>query len=94
MVGDHRGRLTYFRKDDRLEADFVAEMPTGLFVIEVTAEREVDGDKLRSAAAVAKQLGAQGQWVVHGGMTETERDGVRLLTLERFLLAPERVLSW
>jgi predicted AAA+ superfamily ATPase len=84
--------ITYFRADDRHEIDFVGSLAGDRTGVEVTTAKSVDNEKIAKVVAAGAILGAKRLAVVHGGLFEGVRQGVRLIPLHRFLSDP-RVLS-
>jgi predicted AAA+ superfamily ATPase len=79
--------LSHFRSKEDQEIDFILEAREGLLAFEVTSSAKLGGrlDRVRSAA---DRAGARQAWLLHGGIIEEERQGIRLLPLPRFLLDP------
>lgn len=84
--------LSYFRSKEDQEIDFILEARGGPIAFEVTSSAKLSGrvDRLKSAA---DRAGASRLWLLHGGIIEEERQGVRLLPLQRFLLDPWMALE-
>ncbi|HEY7214978.1 MAG TPA: ATP-binding protein, partial [Thermoanaerobaculia bacterium] len=83
------GRLSYFRQQDDLEIDFVHEASgVPLTGIEVTASPRIRPQKIHRFRTAGKALGTDKLTIVYGGLTESELEGVRILPLQQFLLAP------
>ncbi len=80
-----RGRITYFREDDDLEADFVVETQHGVVAVEVTSTAVPEARKVKRLAAAAAKVGARRALLVHGGDASSERDGVTSVPLRQFL---------
>lgn len=87
------GRLSYFRQQDDLEIDFVHEAPgVPLTGIEVTASPRVRPQKIHRFRRAGKALGAEKLAIIHGGLTESEVEEIRILPLQKFLLTPVEYL--
>jgi predicted AAA+ superfamily ATPase len=85
-------RLAYFRLRDEIEIDFVLDGGGARLAIEVTSSREPARrlERLRLAARAAR---ARRVLLVHGGASNEEMAGVELVSLDRFLLDPARVVA-
>jgi len=92
-VRDDDRDVAYFRVDDRCEIDFVMSLNDDTIGVEVTAARNVDGEKLAKVAAAGVRLGTKRLFVVHGGLFEGERQGIQLVPRHRFLSDPKAALS-
>jgi predicted AAA+ superfamily ATPase len=92
-VRDDDRDVAYFRVDDRCEIDFVTSVDNDTVGVEVTAARTVDSEKLSKVAAAGTRLGAKRLLVVHGGLFEGERQGIRLVPRHRFLADAKTALS-
>ena len=86
------GELSYFRQGDRLEIDFVVDLPGGAVGVEVTASPDV-GPKLAALSAAARAAGTDRTLLVHGGAENRNREGVRRIPLPYFLLNAEACLK-
>ncbi|MBM4267730.1 MAG: ATP-binding protein [Deltaproteobacteria bacterium] len=84
-------RLSYFRDHRDRELDFVVDTGSSLVAVEVTSASNVRDEKLRRVREAAKALKATKVFLVHLGFTQSAREGVVLLPLERLLLHPEIV---
>jgi predicted AAA+ superfamily ATPase len=86
--------VSYLRIGDREEIDFVVSLAGGDVVVEVTASRSLDADKLRRFGAVAeKYLPQARRLLLHGGLIEEQRNGVAVMPLSRFLLDPRAAVA-
>ena len=83
--------LSYFR-DANSECDFIIDGPDHKTAIEVTTSGH-PAKKLQNLHRIADGIGADRSFVIHTGLEETDRSGIRLLPLHRFLLRPESVLA-
>jgi hypothetical protein len=77
--------LSYFRRDERLEVDFIADLPGAAVAIEVTSSRDPTSKlaKLNAAAAAAKVTHTL---LVHGGAEHQLRGHIQTIPLPHFLL--------
>jgi predicted AAA+ superfamily ATPase len=85
--------LAYFRADDRHEIDFVASLNGDRIGIEVTSAKTVDSEKVAKVATAGASLRAKRLAVVHGGLFEGMRQGIRIIPIHRFLSDPRAALS-
>jgi predicted AAA+ superfamily ATPase len=92
-IRDDDRDVAYFRVDDRCEIDFVTFLEGVTIGVEVTAARSVDGEKLAKVEVAGSRLGAKRLVIVHGGLFEGERQGIRLVPRHRFLSDPKAALS-
>ncbi|MEW6269804.1 MAG: ATP-binding protein [Thermodesulfobacteriota bacterium] len=81
-------RLRYFRTDLHLEGDFVIAGDRKPLVVEVTSSTVVKPEKIRRVREVGEALRTSALFVVHLGIQTEEREGVRCVPLETFLLHP------
>jgi len=90
-------QLSFFRsvkdeKRDTHEADLI--LPTGNgppIVVEVTSSASVKPEKIKRTKQIGKKLATNELILVHGGIHFEERDGVRCIPLEQFLLDPGQI---
>lgn len=87
------GRLYYLRWKDGLEVDFVLEVGSERFAIEVTQSVRPKAGKRKTVARAAKRADADRAALIHGGLAEEEVEGVLFLPLSRFLADPWSALS-
>jgi predicted AAA+ superfamily ATPase len=87
-----KGELSYFREGERLEIDFVVDLPDGAVAIEVTGSADVI-PKLASLSTAARAARADRILLVHGGAERQERDGIRTIPLPYFLLNTDACLK-
>jgi len=83
-----RADLSYFRRDDDLEIDFVLEHGGKVTGIEVTSSLRVRPDKVRRVQQAGAALGASRLLLIHGGALEDTAGEVRAIALSQFLLDP------
>jgi hypothetical protein len=81
-------RFTYFRHREDLKIDFVLEDQRSLVAVEVTSGLRLRADKLERLRQASKELGADRQILVHGGVIEETAEGVKAVAIQRFLLDP------
>lgn len=86
-----RGLRYYRSRRGDLETDFVLD--GGRVVLEVTSRTDVDREKRARLARVAKRTGAERAIIVHGGIRQSEVEGVTLLPLAPFLMDPSLVVE-
>lgn len=84
--------LWFYREDDDLEVDFVAGFRGQLVAVEVTTSADVPRRKLARCRSASERIGAR-PVIVHGGYMQGEVEGVSLVPVERFALAPEAALE-
>jgi hypothetical protein len=87
------GELTFFRRDDDLEADFVLSSDQGRVVVEVIASLSPAPRKLNRLFRAAEILKTSRLVMIHGGIMDSPQGMVNSLSLARFLLTPESVLE-
>ena len=87
-----KGELSYFREGERLEIDFVVDLPDGVAAVEVTGSSDVI-PKLANLTAAARAARADRMLLVHGGAERRERDGIRTIPLPYFLLNTDACLK-
>lgn len=78
--------VTYLRGSQGKEVDFLLRVGDSRIAIEVTSARQVRDDKLAKLHKATRSLSATRRFLVHGGLTDVVRDGIRLLPLPVFLL--------
>ena len=93
LARERGAEIRYFRRDEKLEIDFVLEADNRIRPVEVTASRAPSGRKLSAVRAAAKAIGATGAILVYGGLGRETRENVTLLPLVDLLLNPEEVLD-
>ncbi|HVR97207.1 MAG TPA: ATP-binding protein [Thermoanaerobaculia bacterium] len=87
------GRLTYYRKDDDLEIDFVLESAGSLIGIEVKGSSRIRPEKVERLRKAGEALGADRLLLVHGGLLNERQEGVEAVALARFLVDPASLLK-
>lgn len=87
-----KGELSYFREGERLEIDFVVDLPDGVVAVEVTGSADVI-PKLPSLSTAARAARADRMLLVHGGAERRERNGIRTIPLPYFLLNTDACLK-
>lgn len=80
-------QLGYWR-DTSGEIDFVVDSRAGRIALEVTAATRPTAEKLAKLRAAARRAGATRTLVVCGGPSGDSQDGIEIVGLEEFLLAP------
>ncbi|HSL82399.1 MAG TPA: ATP-binding protein [Thermoanaerobaculia bacterium] len=80
--------LSYFRRRNDLEIDFVLELPSKRIAVEVTSQRAVSESRIDRVRKAAQELGADSSIVIFGGITRAHRDAVGVLPLVEFLIDP------
>lgn len=85
--------LSFVRRDDDQEIDFLVETGQRRIAIEVTASREPKARKVIRLAQEAERVGADHRFLIHPGLTERTEAGVTFLPTHRFLMNPERILE-
>jgi len=94
VARDRGGELSFFRDRENLEVDFVLEDPgAGTVAIEVTSSPRLRPRKIERLVRAAGRLGTDRRVLIYGGVAEEVVEGVRGLSLRRFLLEPETVLA-
>ena len=87
------GELSYFRRNDRLEIDFVFEGKAGNAAIEVTCSPNPAKEKKKSLQLGGRAVKAARLLTIHGGMLDRSEDGIQFIPLQRFLLDPISILE-
>ncbi len=90
--GRLKGELAYFRKDERLEINFVLDLPDGVVAVEVTGSADVI-PKLATLSTAARAAKANRVLLIHGGAERRDRDGIRTIPLPDFLLNTDSCLQ-
>ena len=86
-------RLTYYRKSDRVEADFILERESVVLPIEATASSAPSGRKLTGLRRVVESVGSDRGVVIFGGLAREKRGAIQLVPLAEFLLDPWTVFD-
>lgn len=86
------GALSFFRKSEDLEVDFVLEGAGGKVAVEVTSSPRLRPRKVKRLRRAAKSLGADRAVLIHGGFVEETAEGISAVPLRRFLLDSEVVI--
>ena len=89
VVRTTRGELSYFRRDDDLEVDFVVNGPAGLTAVEVTSASRLRPEKVERLRKAGQALGTDRLILIHGGLVDEEAEGVQPVPLARALLNPD-----
>jgi hypothetical protein len=85
--------LSYFRRKDDLEIDFVLELPSKRIAIQVTSSGRLSDERIRRTRDASSELGADSSFLVFGGVTRDLKEGVSVLPLVDFLLDPAGALG-
>jgi predicted AAA+ superfamily ATPase len=88
---DPTENVRYFRSANDLEGDFVVGDRREPIVIEVTSSGAIKPEKVRRLREVGEALGTKSLVLVHLGIGKEQRDGVRRVPLEDFLLHPAQI---
>lgn len=87
-----KGELSYFRVGERLEVDFIVDLPDGVVAVEITGSADVI-PKLAGLSTAARAAKANRILLVHGGAERRERDDIRTIPLPHFLLNTDACLQ-
>ncbi len=87
-IRDEGTQIAYFRVNEDVEVDFVVSVDGDLTGVEVTSSKVVPGRKVAKILAARAQLRPRRVLMVHGGLFEEERQGIKLVPLHRFLTDP------
>jgi hypothetical protein len=87
------GDLNYFRHKDDLEIDFVLQAAGRKIAIEVTSGARVRSAKVERLRRAGGVLGADLLLLIHGGVIQESVQGIRTVSLPRFLLNPATTLE-
>lgn len=82
------GQLHYLRWGDGLEVDFVLEVGSERFAVEVTQSVQPRAAKRSALERAADRAGAVRAVLIHGGMAHGEVEGVAFVPVSRFLGDP------
>lgn len=93
VAASQGGDLSFFRKDDSLEADFVLEVPAGRIAIEVTASPSPRSRKFKTLLQIGEALKTSNLILIHGGVLEGKPGSIRPIALPRFLLDPSSIVE-
>lgn len=93
LARERTATLTYARRDDDLEVDFVFEVADRTIAIEVTSARRVRPRKVDRLVRTAPVVGADACVLIHGGVAEDVTEEVLSLPLPSFLIDPSSVLG-
>lgn len=93
LVQQGTGDLSFYRRGENLEVDFVLERPGGLVAVEVTSSPRLRPRKVERLRRAASRLKADRSVLIHGGLVEEEAEGIEALPMGRFLLDPGVVLG-
>jgi predicted AAA+ superfamily ATPase len=89
-----RGELSFFRRDDKLEADFVMEAGDRISVLEVTSSTDPRSDKFKKLVEVGDVLKTKNLALIHeGAIDEPSNRPIISMALARFLLEPSLLLE-
>lgn len=86
-------RLTYYRRRNDLEVDFVVNTADTEVLIEVTASASATRRKLQRLRDVSDRLHSPSCVLIYSGLAARLEDRVRLLPFHEFLLNPDSVLG-
>jgi hypothetical protein len=87
------GELTFFRRNDELESDFVLDFKGGPIVVEVTASSDPASRKFNRLAQAGEMLRASRIVMIHTGIVDTTDAHATELSLARFLMKPLLLLG-
>jgi predicted AAA+ superfamily ATPase len=85
--------LSYFRRRDDLELDFVLELPSRRIAIEVTSAKVASASRIERVRNASAELQADSSFLFFGGVTRSRKEGVSVLPLVSFLLDPAGTLG-
>jgi predicted AAA+ superfamily ATPase len=85
--------ISYFRRDDNLEIDFIVESEGGPIGVEVTASADPARQKIDRLLRAGRALKARRIILVCDVRIASKAEGVELVPLSQFLLSPAEVLA-
>ncbi len=93
LARDSGSELSYYRKDDEHEIDFVLSSATDVIAIEVTSSRRLRSEKLKELRRAQTALRPKATLLIFGGVVESSEDDIRVLPLASFLRDPRKILE-
>ncbi len=90
---ERHGSVRYLRWNDGLEIDFLLEIGSARFAIEVTQSIQPKADKRKALERAAERSEANTAVLIHGGLAEGEVEGVVFVPIGSFLGDPEAALT-
>lgn len=93
LAREQLGSLSYLRWNDGLEVDFLLEIGRERFAVEATQSIQPKADKRKALERAAERAGAGRAVLIHGGLAETEVEGIQLVPIESFLAEPRAALG-
>lgn len=90
---DVETQISYFRRSDALEADFVVGLGDRRAAIEVKSSRAPTDADVKTLRRAADEVNAKRRLLVYDGRTVEQRGDVTLVPLISFVRAPERIFE-
>ena len=85
--------LTYYRMRNDLEIDFVLDLPSSRYAVEVTSSPKIKEGKVQRLIEASSELGADASFLVYGGHALKTMGAVHVVPLRDFLLDPPEPLD-
>lgn len=92
-IHERGGNLSFYRRAEDEEIDFVFERADRRVAVEVTSSSRLRSRRLDRLRRAASRLGADRSILIHGGLVEATVEGIEAVPIRRFLLSPELVIG-